>query len=166
VIGIPDLKTPLLWLLGLGLVAALGVAGIERTRAAGARADASAARKDLATYKLSVSETSRILQAANDRKATDNYARQMEAMNAARNRETLAARTADDLRLERDRLLDAVRVATGRDRVPGAAATAQAQPADPIADVLGKCTAEVQELVRAADDHASDVQTLIDSWPR
>ncbi|RSZ28803.1 hypothetical protein EJO66_31145 [Variovorax beijingensis] len=36
---LPDFKTPLLWLLGVGLVAALGVAGIERTRAAGARAD-------------------------------------------------------------------------------------------------------------------------------
>ena len=36
---LPDLKTPLMWLLGLGLVAALGVAGIERTRAARAQAD-------------------------------------------------------------------------------------------------------------------------------
>lgn len=36
----PDLKTPLLWALGLGLVAALATAGIERTRAAGARAEA------------------------------------------------------------------------------------------------------------------------------
>ncbi|GER13367.1 hypothetical protein [Variovorax boronicumulans] len=101
----PDLKTPLLWVLGLGLVAALATAGIERTRAAGARADAATARKDLANYKLSVSETSRILQAANDRKAADNHARQLEAINAARSRETLAARVADDLRLDRDRLL-------------------------------------------------------------
>lgn len=38
-IGLPDLKTRLLWVLGLGLVAALATAGIERTRAAGARAD-------------------------------------------------------------------------------------------------------------------------------
>lgn len=162
----PDLKTPLLWVLGLGLVAALATAGIERTRAAGARADAATARKDLANYKLSVSETSRILQAANDRKAADNHARQLEAINAARTRETLAARAADDLRLDRDRLLDAVRVATRRDRVPGASATAEAQPADPLADVFGQCTAEVSELVRAADDHASDLQALIDSWPR
>ncbi|GER18973.1 hypothetical protein [Variovorax boronicumulans] len=162
----PDLKTPLLWVLGLGLVAALATAGIERTRAAGARADAATARKDLANYKLSVSETSRILQAANDRKAADNHARQLEAINAARSRETLAARVADDLRLDRDRLLDAVCVATRRNRLPSTVATAQAQPADPLADVFGQCTAEVQELVRAADDHASDVQALIDSWPR
>lgn len=163
---LPDLKTPLLWALGLGLVAALATAGIERTRGASARADASTARKDLADYKLSVSETTRILQAANDRKAADNHARQLEALNAARTRETRASRAADDLRLERDRLLNAVRVATRRHPVSGAAAAAEAQPADPVADVLGRCTAEVQELAGAADAHASDAQTLIDSWPR
>lgn len=46
---LPDLKkTPLLWLLGLGLVTALGVAGIERTRAAGARADLAAEKRSRA----------------------------------------------------------------------------------------------------------------------
>lgn len=44
-IGLPDLKTPLLWVLGLGLVAALATAGVERTRAAGARADLAAERR-------------------------------------------------------------------------------------------------------------------------
>lgn len=33
----PDLRTPLLWALGLSLVAALATAGVERVRAAGAR---------------------------------------------------------------------------------------------------------------------------------
>ncbi|MDP9991951.1 cytidylate kinase [Variovorax boronicumulans] len=41
----PDLKTPLLWALGLALVAALATAGIERTRAAGARADLSTEKR-------------------------------------------------------------------------------------------------------------------------
>ncbi|MDR6521765.1 hypothetical protein J2789_004455 [Variovorax paradoxus] len=45
---LPDLKTPLLWALGLGLVAALTTAGIERTRAAGARADLAAEKADRA----------------------------------------------------------------------------------------------------------------------
>ncbi|MGJ7533963.1 MULTISPECIES: hypothetical protein [unclassified Variovorax] len=44
----PDLKTPLLWVLGLGLVAALATAGIERTRAAGARADLASEKADRA----------------------------------------------------------------------------------------------------------------------
>jgi hypothetical protein len=45
---LPDLKTPLLWALGLALVAALGVAAIERTRAAGARADLASEQRDRA----------------------------------------------------------------------------------------------------------------------
>jgi len=45
---LPDLKTPLLWVLGLALVAALATAGIERTRAAGARADLAAEKADRA----------------------------------------------------------------------------------------------------------------------
>lgn len=45
---LPDLKTPLLWALGLGLVAALATAGIERTRAAGARADLASEKADRA----------------------------------------------------------------------------------------------------------------------
>ena len=138
----------------------------QRVQVSNAKAAQARSAQALADFKLSVSETTRILQAANDRKAADNHARQLEAINAARTRETLATRAADDLRLERDRLLDAVRVATRRDRVPSTAATAQAQPADPLANVFGQCTAEVSELVRAADGHASDVQTLIDSWPR
>jgi hypothetical protein len=43
-----DLKTPLLWALGLGLVAAMAAAGIERTRAAGARADLAVEQRDRA----------------------------------------------------------------------------------------------------------------------
>ncbi|MDO9357852.1 MAG: hypothetical protein Q7T70_02520 [Polaromonas sp.] len=163
---LPDLKTPLFWALGLGLVAALATAGIERTRAAGARADAATARKDLADYKLSISETTRILQAANDRRAAENTARQLEASNAARTREAALRGAADDLRAQRDRLLDAVRVASRRDPVPARTTAAGAEPPDPVADVLGACTTEVQELAGAADAHASDVQTLIDSWPR
>lgn len=138
----------------------------QRVQVSNAKANVARSAKALADYKLSVSETTRILQADNDRKAADNHARQLEAINAARTRETLASRAADDLRLERDRLLDAVRIATRRDRVPSATATAEAQPADPVADVLGRCAAEVQELAGAADAHASDVKTLIDSWPR
>jgi hypothetical protein len=45
---LPDLKTPFLWVLGLGLVAALATAGIERTRAADARADLAAEQRDRA----------------------------------------------------------------------------------------------------------------------
>lgn len=45
---LPDFRTPLLWVLCLGLVAALLTAGVERTRVAGARADLSAEQRDRA----------------------------------------------------------------------------------------------------------------------
>ncbi len=45
---LPDLRTPLLWVLGLGLVVALATSGIERMRAAGARAELAAEQRDRA----------------------------------------------------------------------------------------------------------------------
>jgi hypothetical protein len=62
---VPDLKTPMLWVLSLGLAAALATAGIERTRAAGARAD-------LATEKRARAEenTARALAALGDLQRT------------------------------------------------------------------------------------------------
>lgn len=138
----------------------------QRVQVSNAKAAQARSAQALADYKLSVSETTRILQAANDRKAAENTARQLEAANAARTREAALRGAADDLRLERDRLLNAIRVASRRDPVPRAAGTANAEPTDSVTDVLGACTAEVQELAGAADAHASDLRALIESWPR
>ncbi|MGF6347895.1 hypothetical protein [Variovorax sp. W2I14] len=154
------------WLYAAALALLLVLLLGQRVQVSNAKAAQARSAQALTDYKLSISETSRILQADNDRKAADNNARQLEALNAARTRETLASAAAGALRLERDKLLDAVRIASRRDRVPSTTATAEAQSAGPLANVFGQCTAEVQELVDAADDHASDVQTLIDSWPR
>ena len=49
---LPDLKTPLLWMLGFGLAAALATAGIERTQVLKARADVSKAQKAVSDEKL------------------------------------------------------------------------------------------------------------------
>lgn len=151
------------WVVIAALVLALGG---QQLRVSNAKSAAAQAHIDLANYKTSVAESTRILQAANDRKAAENNARQLEATNAARTREAALRGAADDLRLERDRLLNAIRIASRRDPVPRAATAAKAEPADPIADVLGACTAEVQELAGAADAHASDLRTMIESWPR
>lgn len=45
---LPDLRTPILWALCLGPTGAPLTAGVERTRAASARAEAATARKELA----------------------------------------------------------------------------------------------------------------------
>lgn len=138
----------------------------QRVQVSNAKAAQARSAQALADYKLSVSETARILQAANDRKAAENNARQLEATNAARTREAALRGAADDLRAERDRLLNAIRVASRRDPVLRAAGTPNAEPADSVTDVLGACTAEVQELAGAADAHASDLRALIEAWPR
>lgn len=138
----------------------------QRVQVSNAKANVARSAAALADYKLSISETTRILQAANDRKATENTARQLESTNAARTREAALRGAADDLRLERDRLLNSIRIASRGHPVPRAPGAAKAEPPDPIADVLGRCTAEVQELAGAADAHASDLRTLIEAWPR
>ena len=35
-----------------------------------------------------------------------------------------------------------------------------------LTDVLGQCTQRYTELAEAADRHASDIKTMIDSWPK
>lgn len=149
-------------------VVALLLVGLlgQRVQVSNAKAAQARSAQALADYKLSVSETTRILQAATDRKAAENTARQLEATNAARTREAALRGAADDLRAERGRLLDAIRIASRRDPVPGTATSAKAEPADPVADVLGACTAEVLGLAQAADAHAGDLRTMIESWPR
>jgi len=138
----------------------------QRVQVSNAKAAQARSAQALADYKLSVSETTRILQAASDRKAAENTNRQLEATNAARTREAALRGAADNLRIERDRLLNAIRIASRRDPVPSASTSAKAEPADPVADVLGACTAEVLGLAQAADAHASDLRTMIEAWPR
>lgn len=152
------------WLAVIG--ALLAALMFQQVRVSNARAGADRARADLANYKTSVAEASRIAQAAADRKKAEQLTQQLEAQNAAKNREAALRGAADNLRSERDRLLNAIRIASRRDPVPGTTATSKTEPADPVADVLGQCTAEVQKLAGAADAHASDVQTLTESWPK
>ncbi|MDR6453878.1 hypothetical protein [Variovorax paradoxus] len=52
VVVMPDLRTPLLWLFGIGLVAGLSVAGIERTQVLKAMAEVSKAQKAVSDEKL------------------------------------------------------------------------------------------------------------------
>jgi hypothetical protein len=138
----------------------------QRVQVSNAKAAQARSAKDLADYKLSVSEATRILQAANDRKAAENTARQLEATNAARTRETILRNDAAGARSELERLRGAIRLAARRDPVPGTSASADDQHASTEGKLLAQCAAEYQQLGEAADGHASDVQTLIESWPR
>lgn len=138
----------------------------QQVRVSNAQALTARAEQALASYKTSVAETARIAQADADRKKADQLVRQREAADAARTREATLRADADGARTELGRLRRAIAAATRRDLVPSPAAGAAAEPASPVAELLGACAAEVQELGRIADGHASDVRTLIGSWPK
>src|SRR5690606_11227417 len=107
----------------------------------------------------------RIAQAAADRKAGEQLTRQLEAQHAAAQREKSLRSDAAAARTELDRLRDAIRIAARRDPVPGAATDAGDQPASTSDELLAQCGQELVDLARVADGHASDVRTLIESWP-
>jgi hypothetical protein len=138
----------------------------QRVQVSNAKANVARSAQALSDYKLSVSETTRILQADNDRKALAQLTRQKEAADAAKTREAVLRGDADGARTELDRLRHALRVATRRDPVSGTTAPAADQPAATKTVVFLDCAAALTDMARAADGHASDTKTLIDSWPR
>lgn len=91
---LPDLKTPLLWALGAGLVLALVTAGVERTRAAGARADLAAekaarAKVETARALAALTEVQRVValvaeHATHQQEITDGFENAMHTVQAGR----------------------------------------------------------------------------------
>lgn len=151
----------------LTIIGAL-LAGVmfQQVRVSNAQARTARAEQALASYKTAVAETARIAQAAADRKKEQQLTQQKEAADAARTREATLRADADGARTELGRLRSAIAAASRRDLVPSPAGPAVPEPASPVAELFGACAAEVQELGRIADGHASDVRTLIESWPK
>lgn len=154
------------WLYAAAIALLLVVMLGQRVQVSNAKAAQSRSAKDLADYKLSVSESTRILQAANDRKAIAQLTRQKEAADAAKTREATLRDDAAGARTELDWLRNAVRIASRRDPVPGTAASSDDQHAATQGVVFLECAAAFTELAGKAGGHASDVETLTDSWPR
>lgn len=85
--------------------------------------------------------------------------------------EQKAAEREATLRTERDTALAAGRrlrddIATLRTRLPHAIPSAVFATADTLAGLLDQCQQEYRGMAEVADGHASDVQTLIDAWPK
>lgn len=154
------LLSPRIWL-AIAIAAAMAFSHFFVYRAGKANV-----RADFDAYKLDVSETTRKLQAANERRAAEQRDQQLKAQNDAKTREAGLRTDAGNAVAELDRLRNALRVATRRDPVPGATAPAADQPAASQTVVFLDCAAALTELARDADGHASDVQTLEDSWPK
>lgn len=154
---LPDLKTPLLWVLGAAFVAALATAGIERTRAAGARADAATARKDLAELRGVAAESGRLAERAARnteqtwRSRVDGVIEDGQQQIAAARVDAERAGTAE--RQLRDRLTAhraAVRAATTAAAPAGGRPPAEAA-LDLLADLLSGSGAALRELGQFAD---------------
>ena len=82
-----------------------------------------------------------------------------------------AAEREEILRTERDTALAAGRrlrddIATLRTRLPHAIPSAVLATADTLAGLLDQCQQEYRVMGEIADGHASDVQTLMEAWPK
>lgn len=87
-----------------------------------------------------------------------------DARNDAVKRETILRRDAAGARNELDGLRD--ELAAIRQSLPDLADDAVRQRADTLAKLFGECAREYQELAERADRHASDVQTMMNAWPK
>lgn len=161
---LPDLKTPLLWALGLGLVAALATTGIERTRAAGARAEAAAARKALADYRAEVAQAAQVAERS---ARTQEQTWRSRVDGVIQDGQQQIARARDDadragaaerrVRAQLDAFRAAVRAASAAPAAAGGGPPAEAA-LDLLTDLLGRSGAALRELGQFADvAHAAGI---------
>lgn len=153
----PDIRTPLLYALGVLLVLALLVAGLERTQVLKARADTAAAKGDYAAYRANQAEAGRLAeraaraQEATWRTAFDKEARDgQERIDLARRDADRAGAALDSLRRQLSAVLAAERGAAGGAQ-PAAAGPAAGSALDLLADMLSGGGAALVDLARFAD---------------
>jgi hypothetical protein len=162
---LPDLKTPLLWILGLALVAALATAGIERTRAAGARADLAAEKADRAKE-----NTARALAALKDLQRTvslvASHAKvQQENINAFESRLEVLAAHGRNVASDRDRLRKQYTAFAARDRDQTSSDPAACHRVADRSEVLAAMAARSRELLErgrlVVEGRDNEVQLLL-----
>ncbi|BEP70837.1 MULTISPECIES: hypothetical protein [unclassified Variovorax] len=158
---LPDLKTPLLWVLGLGLVAALATAGIERTRAADARADLASekrerAQEDSARYRVALTDALR-----SSEKMAAHAAAQQGLTHA------LAQETAARIAAERSNgqlaagLRDAFTAFAARDREEAAAHAAGAGDSGDRPGAVDSLFGEAGELLARSADLQEEARSIV-----
>jgi hypothetical protein len=158
---LPDLKTPLLWALGLGLAAALATAGIERTRGASARTDAARARQELAEYRATAAESGRLAERA-QRTLEQIWRTRVDGVIQDGQQQIAAARAdadrADDAARQLQQQLTtyraAVRAASAAPIAAEGGASA-AVPLDLLSDLFGRADSRAGDLARIADERGT-----------
>lgn len=113
--------------------------------------------RDQAIAAESASETARLKERALNKKVED-------ARNEATKRETKLRADAGRARSESDGLRGDL--AELRRQLPELTADACRVRADTLAELFGSCSEEYRSVAEKAQRHASDVQTLMDGWPK
>lgn len=118
---------------------------------------------ELAEVRLEASEDKRkaVTTARNEERAINKT--YVEALNAARTRETLLRTEVDHLRLVSDGLRN--QNADAARRLAAAPPSAVLEYATALGVVFNDCRAAYGELVPKADGHAGDARTLREAWP-
>ena len=158
---LPDLKTPLLWALGLGLVAALATASIERTRGASARTAAAQARQELAEYRATAAESGRLAERA-QRNQEQTWRTRVDGVIQDGQKQLAAAQadaaTAADAARGLQNQLAAYRAAVRAASAAPIAAqggTPAADPLDLLSDLFGRADSRAGDLARIADERGA-----------
>jgi hypothetical protein len=149
------------WLAIIG--ALLAAIMFQQVRVSNASARAARADQALAEYKTTQAEAAAKATEANRKIEAQRQQQAQEAIDASKKREAALRSDAAASRGALERLRNAVRAASGG--VPGSASNPIGGPAT-AAELLAQCAAEYQSLGERADQHASDVKTLMDAWPK
>jgi hypothetical protein len=149
------------WLAIIG--ALLAALMFQQVRISNARAGAARASAELADTKTRYAQAAQKASEENRKIEAQRQQQAQEAIDASKKREAALRSDAAASRGALERLRNAVRAASGG--VPGSASSPIGGPAT-AAELLAQCAAEYQSLGERADQHASDVKTLTDAWPK
>ena len=125
------------------------------------RAGRAAVRADFDAFKVAQAQATQKAQEEARKVERDRQQQAQEAIDASKKREAVLRADATGARTALDRLRNAIRATD----VPSGPGNAVRGPATSD-QLLLECGTEAQRLAEAADQHASDVKTLTEAWPK
>lgn len=155
------------WMWLAAIAALVVLLGVQQLRITHAQSKYSKLETAVATDKAE--RAAAALEATNENQRISNrwHAAELGALNASIQRQARIVADSAGASAQRERVLLIARKAAADCRpAPGPARAAGPEPANSLYDVFAGCTARLVELGKAADGHASDAQTLSDSWPK
>lgn len=126
------------------------------------RAGKATVRADFDAYKLQQAAATQKAQESARQIEQQRQQQAQEAIDASKKREAALRADAAGARTALERLRNAIRATSD---MPSGAGNAQRGPST-ADELLARCAAEYQRMGEIADQHASDVKTLIEAWPK